>query len=118
MRRDDASNGTKGREGTGPKNRSLCLLRAFSFFLLDSAAAQAKSRTHKSCVRLMKVALKAARVCIDGNELSNVTKILERAAEYQDVLGKETDDTSSHEGEVTRRLQMEYFAVRTTLVRH
>jgi transcription termination factor Rho len=64
----------------------------------------------------MKVALKAARVCIDGDDLTNVTKILERAAEYQDVLSKETDGTGNSEGEVARRLRMEYFAVRTTLV--
>lgn len=64
----------------------------------------------------MKVALKAARVCIASNELNHATKILERAAEYQDVLSAETDAAGDEDGEVARRLRMEYFAVRTTLV--
>jgi hypothetical protein len=64
----------------------------------------------------MKVALKAARVCIASKELSHATKILERAAEYQDVLSTESDVTGDEEGEVALRLRMEYFAVRTTLV--
>jgi hypothetical protein len=63
----------------------------------------------------MKVALKAARVCIASKELSHATKILERAAEYQDVLSTESDVTGDEEGEVALRLRMEYFAVRTTL---
>jgi hypothetical protein len=94
----------------------LCLLRAYAFLVLDSAAAQAKGRSRKSCIRLMKVALKAARVCINGRELSNATKILERAAEYQDVLSKEVDGADGDDGEVARRLRTEYFAVRMTLV--
>jgi hypothetical protein len=64
----------------------------------------------------MKVALKAARVCIASKELSHATKILERAAEYQDVLSTESDVTGDEESEVALRLRMEYFAVRTTLV--
>jgi hypothetical protein len=116
MRRDERPADGKAKEETSHRNRSLCLLRAFSFLLLDSAAAQAKGRTCKSCIRLMKVALKAARVCIDGSELSNATKILERAAEYQEILSKASDGADDDEGEVARRLRLEYFAVRTTLV--
>lgn len=116
MRRNEPARDGKAKEDTTRKSHSLCLLRVFSFFLLDSAAAQAKGRPRKSCIRLIKVALKAARVCIDSSELNNATKILERAAEYQDALSKETDRTSHDEGEVADRLRMDYLAVRTTLV--
>jgi hypothetical protein len=64
----------------------------------------------------MKVALKAARVCIDGNELSNATKLLERAAEYQDILSKAGDGKDGEEGELADRLRLDYFAVRIMLV--
>jgi hypothetical protein len=116
MRRDEPALDGKANEVATSRNRALCLLRAFSFLLLDAAAAQTKGRPLKSCIRLMKVALKAARMCIEGIELSNATKVLERAAEYQDVLSKQTDGTGNEESEVARRLRMEYFAVRTTLV--
>lgn len=64
----------------------------------------------------MKVALKAARVCIDGDELSNSTKVLERAAEYQDILSGERDGATKDEGEAADRLRLDYFAVRMLLV--
>ncbi|KAF1852174.1 SPO22-domain-containing protein [Cucurbitaria berberidis CBS 394.84] len=114
LRRDEAGPDGKEKEETARKNRILCLLRAFAFLLLDSAGGQgAKGRQCKSCIRLMKIALKAARVSIEGNEPGTATKVLERAAEYQDVLSKAGE--SGGEAELADRLRAEYFAVRTTL---
>jgi hypothetical protein len=64
----------------------------------------------------MKVALKAARVCIDSKDFISATKVLERAADYQEALGSETDGERSDEEELRERLCVEYFAVRTMLV--
>ena len=116
LRRDEPAPNSKAKDDAKEKNRSLCLVRTFAFLVLDSAAAHAKGRPRKSCIRLMKVALKAARVCITSKELDHATKILGRAAEYQEVLSKEGDVANDDEGEMARRLRMEYFAVRTTLV--
>jgi hypothetical protein len=116
LRRDEAATSDRTKDDATPKNRALCLLRTFSFLVLDSAAAHAKGRPRKSCIRLIKVALKAAKGCIASKELGHATKVLERAAEYQDVLSTESDATGDEENEVARRLRMEYFAVRTTLV--
>jgi hypothetical protein len=116
LRRDDSAPSGRSKDEVAHKKRLLCLLRVFSFLVLDSAAAQAKGRPRKSCIRLMKVALKAARVCIDGNELSNSTKVLERAAEYQDILSGERDGATEDEGEAADRLRLDYFAVRMLLV--
>jgi hypothetical protein len=116
LRRDEPAAKGKAKDDATQKNHDLYLLRTFSFLVLDSAAAHAKGCPRKSCIRLMKVALKAARVCIASKELSHATKILERAAEYQDVLSTESDVTGDEESEVALRLRMEYFAVRTTLV--
>lgn len=64
----------------------------------------------------MKVALKAARVCIQGDDLATATKVLERAADYQDVLSQEGEDKRREEKELADDLRAQYFAVRTTLV--
>lgn len=70
----------------------------------------------------MKVALKAAIVCIEAAELDIAVKVLERAADYQEVLGKRSDgdgeqgEKGQEEEGVGDRLRMEYYAVRTTLV--
>ncbi|KAH3908764.1 hypothetical protein HBH56_171760 [Parastagonospora nodorum] len=114
LRRDETTTNSKTKYDAKENDRALCLVRAFAFLVLDSAAAHAKGRPRKSCIRLMKVALKAARMCITSKEISHATKLLERAAEYQEVLGKE-DDAANDESEMARRLRMEYFAVRTTL---
>jgi hypothetical protein len=116
LRRDDPASDGKTKADAPRKVLVACLLRVFAFFLLDSAAVQARNHPRKSCIRLMKVALKAARVCIERNEPNHATKILERAAEYQDVLGKDSDGTNDQEKELANRLRVEYFAVRTTLV--
>ena len=99
------------------ENRGIPLLRAFSFFLLETAGGQGtKGRQRKSCVRLVKVALKAARVCIEGNELQIATKVLGSAAEYQDVLSKEVEAELKEEEELEEGLRAQYFAMRMTLV--
>jgi hypothetical protein len=116
LRRDEPTTDGKARDDVEEKTRALCLLRAFSFLVLDTATAHATGRPRKSCIRLIKVALKAAQVCIASKELSHATKILERAAEYEELLTKEGDAATDNEGEIARRLRMEYFAVRTTLV--
>jgi hypothetical protein len=116
LRRDDAAHDGKAQDEATRQKRTQCLLRVFSFLLLDSAAAQAKGRPRKSCIRLMKVALKAARVSIDSNELGHATKVLECAAGYQDILSDKSEGTGQDAEEAADRLRLDYFAVRTTLV--
>jgi hypothetical protein len=64
----------------------------------------------------MKVALKAARISIESNELESATKVLERAAGYQEILNMKSEGQRDEEAALAGRLQAEYFAVRTTLV--
>ena len=64
----------------------------------------------------MKVALKVARVCIENRESELATKVLERAAEYEDVLGQEAGRGEDEDDEVGSHLRVEYFGVRTILV--
>lgn len=70
--------------------------------------------TAHGCVRLLKVALKAAKYCIQQDQLDLATKSLELAAEYMDELAKR--DLEEEDGEVQKRLKAEYFVLRTALV--
>ncbi|KAL5114846.1 sporulation-specific protein 22 [Pleosporales sp. CAS-2024a] len=115
LRRDESASDSRAKEDAKERKRALSMLRTFAFLTLDSAAAHVKGRARKSCIRLMKVALKAARVCIAAQELNHATKILERAAEYQDILSKQGGDEHVEVDKLARRLRMEYFAVRITL---
>lgn len=93
------------------------LLRVFSFLLLDSAGGQSvKSKERKNCIRLMKLALKAGRWCIENKAVDNATKVLVRAADYQEVLGLEGEANEGAEYELGERLCVEYYALRTALV--
>ncbi|KAF2872932.1 meiosis protein SPO22/ZIP4 like-domain-containing protein [Massariosphaeria phaeospora] len=116
LRRDDEPPNGRTKEEVCRHHRAICLLRVFSFLLLDSAGGQAtQGRERKTCIRLMKVALKAARVCIENNDMQSATKVLERAADYQETLSQEADDERSAEAALGHRLRVEYFALRTTL---
>ncbi len=117
MRRDSTESSDRTAEATSFRNRALCLLRAIAFFILDSGSGQGRAgQQRKDCLRLMKIALKAGKVCIDGNELGIATKVLERAAEFQEKLSVDGADDSGEGALVGNRLRAEYFAVRMTLV--
>ena len=119
LRRDEPANKNIAQNNKAQNTSIVCRLRAFAFLLLDSAGSQAvKGRERRACIRLMKVALKAAKVCVLGEELESATKVLERAATYEDLLSSETRDTDAggEELDITKRLRLEYFSVRTALV--
>jgi hypothetical protein len=117
LRRNDSDTDTQPKDATAYKTRILPFLRAYAFLLLDSAAGQGpKVPQRKSCIRLIKVALKAAGVCIEGNELVVAMKVLERAAEYEDVLSKRGEGENDKDGELADGLRAKYFAMRTALV--
>ncbi|KAF2199170.1 SPO22-domain-containing protein [Delitschia confertaspora ATCC 74209] len=114
--RRDVQNQTGGAEEELIRNKVLCLLRLFAFLILDNCGRPAtKSGDGKNCIRLMKIALKTARVCLDGKELENATKALERAADYQELLANLKDECKEQEDDVVGPLVMEYFALRTAL---
>jgi hypothetical protein len=117
LRRDESANNGKKEDGIAYRRRTLCLARCYSFLLLDSACNRAsKDEQYKNCIRLMNVALKAARISIEGNELESATKVLERAAGYQEILNMKSEGQRDEEAALAGRLQAEYFVVRTTLV--
>ncbi|KAL1652743.1 sporulation-specific protein 22 [Didymella pomorum] len=117
LRRDEPAQNGNITEDKGRASSKICVLRAYAFLLLDSAGSHpAKGRGRSSCIRLMKVALKAAKVCLLGQELDYARRMLESAASYEGVLANAEQHDDSDEGHVAKRLRLEYYAVRTALV--
>jgi len=99
------------------RDRIRILLRVFAFLVLDTTSRHGKQgRDSKSSLRLMKVALKAAVVCLDAQDTESATKVLERAADYQDILEKMKDGRKEEYGDTIEQLRIEYFLKRTALV--
>ncbi|KAF8420073.1 meiosis protein SPO22/ZIP4 like-domain-containing protein [Tirmania nivea] len=107
---DDTSDGV---EDTSSQTVILNV-RILAFFLLD-CAERPSGRTRQSLIRLLKVALKTGRECIDQKQLSWALKIMEKAARYHEDLGK-LDESQSTEGKVVfHRLEGEYYLLRMTI---
>ena len=118
LRRDETDPTDRSGHPNTYNKRTLPLLRAFAFLLLDSASGHGvQGRQRKNCIRLIKVAIKAAKACIQSNELGTATKVLECAADYEVVLSQEDQGKCREEIKLTEGLRIQYFAVRTTLVR-
>lgn len=105
------------------KARTVCLLRVFAFLLLDTAAGHAmkvKEGKRKHCIRLLRVALKTARMCVEYSDLGSASKVLETAAGYQAALSEdyEGEEENEDEKEAATVLRAEYYMLRTTLVSH
>ena len=89
-------------------------LQVFSYFLLDSAHHSGPG-TNANEIRLLRTALKTARCCLDEAHDDLCTKVLERAAYYEDSLIKE-EDMTFEEKTLVARLRVDYYATRATLV--
>lgn len=92
-----------------------CLLRVFAFLLLDSIQPGVRCGAH-NCVRLLKVALKTAKACLDTAQLELCAKSLERAARYEEELSKPAANEGPVEGLSYKKLRAEYYILRTALV--
>lgn len=118
LRRNEPAQSGRNKEEQGLSSSVICALRAYAFLLLDSAGSHSvKGQERKSCIRLMRTALKAAKVCILGQDLDNARRVLESAATYEDILANAGQHDDSDEGALAKRLRMEYYAVRTALVK-
>ncbi|KAF2281473.1 SPO22-domain-containing protein [Westerdykella ornata] len=116
LRRRDSQPIEKEQKDASQRQKTWSLLRVFAFLLLDTAAGQAtKARERKHCIRLLRVALKSARGCIDSGDLPNATRVLERAADYQEALGGDGDEGGEEGGHSTASLRAEYFIMRMAL---
>lgn len=98
-----------------PQKRLLCLLRVFAFGLLDCAQLR-RSISSTNCVRLLKVAFKAAKFCIASDALDHGLRVLERVAAYLEEFEKTQEELSSEDAAMRAKLRSEYYILRTTFV--
>jgi hypothetical protein len=107
--------------------KAACLLRVLAALMLAASwqasarffERQAHDRTRlrefQMTVRLTKALNKAAKACLQQDELDLCTRVLERAAACSEELGSTKLD-SAHDNHISQRLQSEYFVLRTALV--
>lgn len=101
--------------------RFAVLLRAFSFFMLDAAHNESSGRTKNidQRVRIFKVALKAARCCLDNNDLRLAFKLIERTSRYVTAWEEATtvirvvDDSLNDEESSIQQLICDFYLLRT-----
>jgi hypothetical protein len=103
------------RGNDAPQKRLICLLRVFAFGLLDCAHLR-RSISSANCVRLLKVAFKAAKFCFTSDALDHGLKVLERVAAYLEEFDKVEKELSPEDAAVREKLKAEYFILRMTLV--
>jgi len=116
------SNANSASKNNTDKKR-LALVRVFAFQLLDSAQKPGCLRSgargenlFQSTVRLLKIANKAAKFCLEQEQVESCLMVLERAADYEDALSKLVHKLGTEDKALQQRLKMEYFELRVALV--
>ena len=116
------SNTSSASKNNTDKKR-LALVRVFAFQLLDSAQNPGCLRSgargenlFQSTVRLLKIANKAAKFCLEQEQVESCLMVLERAADYEDALSKLVHKLGTEDKALQQRLKMEYFELRVALV--
>ena len=89
------------------------LLRVFAFGMLESVASirTKKSQREETCMRILKIANRCMKACIEALELDFASKVASRAAEWLE-MGKEV-----FAEDVRGKLEGDYLVWRMTLVR-
>ncbi|KAL2001085.1 hypothetical protein VTN02DRAFT_2252 [Thermoascus thermophilus] len=100
-----------GREIVEKTQRLVCRVMIFAFLLLESSTANDKDRT-SDILRVLKVALKAARLCLDTNQLNLSLKVLESAATRLECLERLCRSTDE---DLIQALSAEYYMLRVML---
>ncbi|KAI9697243.1 MAG: hypothetical protein M1836_004807 [Candelina mexicana] len=114
--------------------QDLCHVRVFAFLLLDCGQQTSRGTVSSirfffalislslnrslDCIRLQKVALKAAKYCLDQKQLDGAIRVLEKAADYEEELSKPTNQLTPEDATAHGTLSAEYFLLRTTLSWH
>lgn len=97
----------------------LAQLRVFAFGLLDSASgARDKTSSCQDLERLLRIANKTIKFCLENGNTQASTKVLERAADLEASLAeyaKRNMDTKA--AGVYERLKVEYLCLRIMQVR-
>lgn len=107
-----------------------CLLRCFAFLLLDYSYQTKRDLDHRAdldnLTRLFRLANKASKSCIDGEQYDLCTITLQKAVDYDTRLGEDlekhnndehADGVEKEDEKLYAQLHAEYLGLRITLVR-
>ncbi|SPO03320.1 uncharacterized protein DNG_06002 [Cephalotrichum gorgonifer] len=107
----------------GPRRKLLSRCRYFAFLLISIARRDSLGEGRegtRNVVSLVKIALKAARSCVEEGELGVSLDALQKAGDYIELLkgrkGCDVDREGGGDGEVedeVKRLEVDYFILRT-----
>lgn len=132
------SGGNATENHAAEKNSTLVLLlvKVFAFHLIDcagtdhtprlenknafTAANTPRKRGWKDNIRLMRVAVRTAKACLEAGQLDQCTKVMETAADFEGNLGGMTgvggEEERGVQEEVVAGLTVEYWCLRIVLV--
>ncbi|KAM0719528.1 hypothetical protein Q7P37_003658 [Cladosporium fusiforme] len=96
------------------------LLRTYAFFMLDAAhdAASRRTRDIDQRVRILKIALKASRCCLDNGDVRLAFRIIETASNYVAAweettpVIRVTDSIANDEDFIIQRLKCDFHLLR------
>ncbi|KAK5272684.1 hypothetical protein LTR99_002077 [Exophiala xenobiotica] len=100
-------------DGRAQDVKDLATIRAFSYFLVESAA----SSKGKSIIRLIKHALKASKTCLDVGLHDLGSRIVEQLASKQEDLTQIKQEHGCDEEHLINSLRWEYLLLRIALGR-
>ncbi|KAH8205291.1 hypothetical protein TruAng_000538 [Truncatella angustata] len=95
--------------------RTITLCRVLAFELLMLATDINNNAPPNDLIRLAKLAIKSGKSCINAGEIEFALLVLQKAVDYNGILQKLEDELSEDEQTIRRRLEAEYFILRTVL---
>ena len=97
-------------------DKLLLLVRIFAFYVLDCSRSTARASLQAQ-IRIFKVANKAAKSCLDTQELDLALKVLQRAATYEEALSEPSQHAGENDAVARSKLRVDYYGLRIALVR-
>ncbi|KAJ4405152.1 sporulation-specific protein 22 [Neurospora sp. IMI 360204] len=102
-------------EQTNKRLKRLYLYGRVLAFHLLVVANPSQTRKAKNLVYVVKLALKAARDCVESSEFELATAVLQKAADYKSSLQDLASALPKEELDECNCLEVEYFIIRTAL---
>lgn len=112
----DADDATATKEWAGLLVRARVF--AFQILALGREGGRAKRDAESEIMYLTNLALTIGRLCVVGSDLESATTVLQKAAEFVEQLKSIPKEApGSDQGGSRMKLEAEYLAMRTALVR-
>ena len=102
----------KKRSNDQYNEKQLCLARVFAFYLIDSASAH-NHKKPESCIRLLRLANKVVKSCLECEFAHLSWRLLERATDLDQFLEQHNASSKGIASEI-QQMRIEYIQLRIT----